>query len=234
MPGFLMHLVEGEMILKQLHGKRQLSDSDRLFLLGCILPDVTENKDWTHFRPAWQKNLITKYPDMEFVLQKYSSVALSPIDFGILAHLHLDAGYVTDFWQDYFTFQKADGTPSTDIRDNLYVKLYASPDLCIPLSEFFSETYFYREYDILNPILYRDFQPFIPVDVAYQKQDIHITECIPENPAAINRLLQTYIPTDNFINRNDTHDSPIIFPYDAIVRFLEKQADKFVSIYPIL
>ncbi len=164
-----MHLVEGEMILKQLHGKRQLSDSDRLFFRAVFCLTLPRTKDWTHFRPAWQKNQITKYPDMEFVLQKYSSTALSPIDFGILAHLHLDAGYVTDFWQDYFTFQKADGTPSTDIRDNLYVKLYASPDLCIPLSEFFPKHIFTGEYDILNPILYRDFQPFVPVDVAYPK-----------------------------------------------------------------
>lgn len=103
MPGFLMHLVEGEMILNNL--KKQINISKTFteeFMLGCILPDVTSDKERTHFRSLYQKYQITKYPDMTAVYALYGNQELSPIDLGILAHLQLDASYVADFWQHFF------------------------------------------------------------------------------------------------------------------------------------
>ena len=111
MPGFLMHLIEGEMIINKINtGVTSAADSHlsaikaapEQFLLGCILPDITDNKEKTHFRPAWQKNLITKYPELAHIRALYPDDAiLSPADYGILAHLHLDTHYVTDFWPEY-------------------------------------------------------------------------------------------------------------------------------------
>lgn len=54
MPGFLMHLIEGEMIINKINtGVTSAADSRLLaikadpeqFLLGCILPDITDNKE---------------------------------------------------------------------------------------------------------------------------------------------------------------------------------------------
>ena len=80
MPGFLMHLVEGEMILNNL--KKQINISKTFteeFMLGCILPDVTSDKERTHFRSLYQKYQITKYPDMTAVYALYGNQELSPI-----------------------------------------------------------------------------------------------------------------------------------------------------------
>lgn len=54
MPDFLMHLIEGEMIINKINtGVTSAADSHlsvikaapEQFLLGCILPDITDNKE---------------------------------------------------------------------------------------------------------------------------------------------------------------------------------------------
>ena len=203
MPGFLMHLIEGEMIINKINtGVTSAADSRLLaikadpeqFLLGCILPDITDNKERTHFRPAWQKNLITKYPDLDYIRALYPDDAiLSPADYGILAHLHLDTHYVTDFWPDYFTIENTAGNTCFDTRQPLYVHISSQPEKKIPLAEFFSDRYFYGEYDRINPRLLKDFHPYIPEQITYQPELVHITECRPEDPSQITKALQTYI-----------------------------------------
>ena len=203
MPGFLMHLIEGEMIINKINtGVTSAADSHlsaikaapEQFLLGCILPDITDNKEKTHFRPAWQKNLITKYPELAHIRALYPDDAiLSPADYGILAHLHLDTHYVTDFWPEYFTIEDPAGNTCFDTRQPLYVHISSQPEKKIPLAEFFSDRYFYGEYDRINPRLLKDFHPYIPEQSTYQPELVHITECRPEDPSQITKALQSYI-----------------------------------------
>lgn len=247
MPGFLMHLVEGEMILNNL--KKQINISKTFteeFMLGCILPDVTSDKERTHFRPLYQKYQITKYPDMTAVYALYGNQELSPIDLGILAHLQLDASYVTDFWQHFFVFEDESGAPSIDTRHPLFVRLLKGQEARIPLADFFSDKWFYGEYDRINPVLNRQFHPFVPDHVSYRAEDIHIKECIPNDAGMIKKCLSAYTGTAEAIVSedqaassgdqaagSDTRNSPNdtcmakIFPYKDIISFLQEQADSY-------
>ena len=204
MPGFLMHLVEGEMILNRLKNQINIPQTfTEEFMLGCILPDVTSDKERTHFRPLYQKYQITKYPDMAAVYALYKNQELSPIDLGILTHLQLDASYVTDFWQHYFAFEDESGAFSVDIRHPLFVRLLKGQEVRIPLADFFSDKWFYGEYDRINPVLNRRFHPFVPDHVPYRTEDIHIKECIPEDAEMIKTSLSAYIGTAEAIGSED-------------------------------
>lgn len=237
MPGFLMHLAEGEMLLKNISDKK----IRELFLLGCVLPDVTDDKDLTHLRPEKQKYLITKYPDMSMILNKYGKFFSLPltcenaIDMGILAHLHLDALYVEDFWPRYFSFEDEAGNPSCDTRRSLYVRLFSKRDENIPLWDFFSEKYFYGEYDILNPIIYNRFKPFIPINVSYDISNIHIKECVPKNKEAVDISLKKYLPASCFDTNNTSFPTQAntkskVFPPEDFISFLEEAANEFLRL----
>lgn len=85
MPGFIIHLAEARRIvdvMKTEYGEDGLYELYERFALGCILPDITDDKEKTHFRPEWQKNLITKYPDIDLVLKAYEGKQLTPEDMG--------------------------------------------------------------------------------------------------------------------------------------------------------
>ena len=113
MPGYIIHLCEGRYIADKLHISKE-SQPELLndFLLGCVLPDAVMDKALTHFRPEWQNDLITKYPDIDHILSEYPVEAMAPADLGILAHLMMDAAYVEEFWPQYFQFEADDNTPT--------------------------------------------------------------------------------------------------------------------------
>ena len=238
MPGFLMHLIEGEMIINKMNAgitsavscRSAIKAAPEQFLLGCILPDITDNKEKTHFRPTWQKNMITKYPDLTHIRSLYpDSAALSPADLGILTHLHLDTHYVTDFWPNYFNITDANENTCFDTRNPLYVHILSQPEKSIPLADFFSDQYFYGEYDRINSRLLQDFHPYIPSQDSYHPKLIHIAECRPEDPSQITRDLQTYIFKDASYTPGTPTAHAEIFPYDAVVNFLEHMADIFFT-----
>ena len=118
MPGYIIHLCEGRYIADKLHISKE-SQPELLndFLLGCVLPDAVTDKALTHFRPEWQNDLITKYPDIDHILSEYPVEAMTPADLGILAHLMMDAAYVEEFWPQYFQFEAGDNTPTCVTRD---------------------------------------------------------------------------------------------------------------------
>ena len=126
MPGFIIHLAEARRILdvmKTEYGEDGLYELYERFALGCILPDITDDKEKTHFRPEWQKNLITKYPDIDMVLRAYEGKQLTPEDMGIITHLRMDQLYVERLWPEYFTFRDANGRETKVWDDISYVDM---------------------------------------------------------------------------------------------------------------
>lgn len=170
MPGYMMHLCEGKCILDILKSSDISTDfSDDFcndFLTGCVLPDATDDKSLTHFRPSWQNDLITKYPDKNYLLRKHPLSQLSALDFGILAHLILDADYVTELWPQFFRFEDKCGAETARISDIAQVRMTGLGPLpggtLVSLDEFFSDAYFYGDYDATNPLFARDFHPVLP------------------------------------------------------------------------
>ena len=136
---------------------------------------------------------------------------------------------MTDFWPEYFTIEDTAGNTCFDTRQPLYVHISSQPEKKIPLAEFFSDRYFYGEYDRINPRLLKDFHPYIPEQITYQPELVHITECRPEDPSQITKALQTYIIQNPSPAPEASVTRAEIFPYDAVIEFLEHMADTFFT-----
>lgn len=232
MPGYMMHLVEGQMILnkfKKTNSSLRLSEND--FLIGCLLPDAVSDKELTHFRPVSQKMQITKYPDMRYVLETYQDQPLSSCDLGILAHLHIDALYVSDFWPKHFTFLDVNEKYTNITSDIDHVLIYSSGER-VPFDQFFSDTWFYGEYDRLNPYIISTINPPIP-DISTMPDDIHIHECRHIDLSSVKTILSTLSQNISLEYNLTTYPDilPKIFPKEDILEFLEETADAFIEKY---
>ncbi len=244
MPGYMMHLCEGtyieDIILNSDKGdvdtviSRALvsvfnsPDSTNEFLLGTVLPDAVSDKSLTHFRPSWQDDLITKYPDMHFLTEQYTPEHLTAADLGILAHLYMDSIYVEEFWPRYFQFEDSSGKPTCVSDDIDHVKMTAisrqSEGTIIPIRDFFSNRYFYGDYNITNPLFQTDFAPVIPDIVPVS---LTISECSAFSPEMLNRDLSLFISAEPPIRKAATN----VFPYDDLKKFIVRCADRFLYLY---
>lgn len=125
----------------------------------------------------------------------------------------------------------------------------------IPYHEFFSTKYFYGDYDILNPYIYKAVHPYIPDVYDIPPEQIHIKECKnydagfladcmkdyvlsdtrPNQPCEINNhTADCYTVNKNTVNKfSQKHaDIPLtrIFPYETIFSFLDNTANEYLKL----
>lgn len=244
MPGYMMHLCEGTYIKENIlvSGRSAVDtvisraltsvfsspDLTNEFLLGTVLPDAVADKSLTHFRPSWQDNLITKYPDMGCLTEQYAPEDLTAADLGILAHLYMDSIYVEEFWPRYFQFEDSSGTPTCVSEDIDHVKMTAasrqSEGTIIPIRDFFSDRYFYGDYNITNPLFQADFAPVIPDIVPVS---LTISQCKVFSPDMLRRDLSHFISAGPYIQGKTTN----VFPYNDLKEFIASCADRFLYLY---
>lgn len=244
MPGYMMHLCEGCCILNQilrsdskvpdtilsklLSAHAASPDFANEFLLGTVIPDAVSDKSLTHFRPKWQDDLITKYPDIPLLISSHTPESLTAADLGILAHLHMDALYVENFWPKYFIFEDAQNKPicvSDDIDHVRMRGLSMQPqDTLIPLTVFFSDRYFYGDYNITNPLFQRDFAPTIPKIVPIY---LTIDECNAFSYERLSEDLSHFIDSEPPADGGNTN----VFSYDDLRDFITICADTFLHLY---
>ncbi len=227
MPGYMLHLAEGQLILNKLKHKKSFSDAFiQKFMLGCILPDATSDKTLTHFRPEWQKNLITKYPDIHSILVRYQRLLSTPADFGILAHLHMDNLYVASYWKNHFRFEDKLCNETFIHKDIHHVRLLEHNDT-IPYTDFFSDNYFYGDYDRCNPYIYHDIKPYIPVSYEINPAEIHITECKNYDSRKLEEDIRKYV-TGNM--QTGGRLSMRTMTYDSILAFIDYSAENYIHL----
>ena len=228
MPGYIIHLCEGRYIADKLHISKE-SQPELLndFLLGCVLPDAVMDKALTHFRPEWQNDLISRCADIDHILSEYPVEAMTPADLGILAHLMMDAAYVEEFWPQYFQFEAGDNTPTCVTRDIDHVRMHElsmQPEgRCIPFRDFFSEQFFYGDYNVTNPLFIRDFSPIIP---KVSSPDMTIKKCLCFSQSRLQSDLDSFTSIDTDVGNNTTN----VFPYKALKDFVISQADRFLRL----
>lgn len=152
MPGYVMHLAEAGQILDTLRERMKVShDWEQRFLTGTLLPDtrLKDEKRFSHFWNPEQLELLALAPDLSIFLDKYQWRLKDPVILGYLAHLHLDARYVRDYWPTVIAFYGAQGEPEvrkdkiTDVEMNHLHRR-------VPVRSFFSPEYYYGEYTKLN------------------------------------------------------------------------------------
>lgn len=80
---------------------------------------------------------------------KYGQRLNEPVMLGYLAHLHLDARYVTEYWPTVMAFYGCTGEPEYRKAHIAEVEIKRLQK-CVPVSQFFSVDYYYGDYTKLN------------------------------------------------------------------------------------
>lgn len=247
MPGYIIHLSEGNLILKRLSAitsdtsnnfaflKNELSaDWMNDFKNGLILPDCVKKEDKTvsHFRDSLDTNKKFSYPNLTSFFKKYQSKLNEPLLLGYHAHIHLDYLFFHDYLPSIISFEEADQTQDT-FRSKLYsVRLGGSDDV-ISKKEFFSQEYLYGDYTKLNIRLIKRYN--LPLgDYAgktCQENEIkRYKEIIPEIQSgdinSVYRKLSGYLKESNDI---DSNNQLKVFSEEDLCKFLEDAAEQFIT-----
>ena len=152
MPGYLIHLAEAELILDKMRKLRQTDDAfEQAFLTGTLLPDtrLKGEKRFSHFWDPDKLECLALGPDLARFTDKYGQRLNEPVMLGYLAHLHLDARYVTEYWPTVMAFYGCTGEPEYRKAHIAEVEIKRLQK-CVPVSQFFSIDYYYGDYTKLN------------------------------------------------------------------------------------
>lgn len=150
MPGFIIHLIEAEMIMDSIKIEPD-ADWKQEFLLGNLLPDTRlgEDKAISHFWSSDGAENIARAPKLSLFLKKYGHRLDEPVILGYYAHLYLDERYVDEYWPKILTFEDAQGQPEERKAFIHRVELKESGKF-IPFERFFSSEYYYGDYTRSN------------------------------------------------------------------------------------
>lgn len=165
MPGYVIHLVHGEIILRQ--GTFHFSEIEKeQFRMGLLMPDVSQTdpqkKDKAHFISFDSRGKILEYPDLD--LFPYKDKLSQPFVIGYVAHLFLDRAFYSDYFIRYVHFLDADGK-ETDSEAEAERAYLVTSDSFVSVKELFSEKYLYGDYTKLNYYFINKYDLNIPDNV---------------------------------------------------------------------
>lgn len=153
MPGYVMHLAVAERVI-EICGIKDSKDINDL-KIGSIIPDALtrSNKKQSHF---WDDDIykcFVRKPNLDMFLQKYGAYNQSrlnePYIFGYYCHLHLDRRFIEEYWHNHFKFYDDNMEEACGFDEVRKVLLIGSGKL-YDRSDFFSDKYYYGDYDIMN------------------------------------------------------------------------------------
>lgn len=162
MPGYVVHLALAETVLK----RNNISDDNFAYMyrIGSIVPDTekTGHKEKSHF---WSEDILSHFvrmPSLEMFLNKYEDVINEPYVMGYYSHLLLDYKFVTEYWKKHYEFYDICGNVCdayTDVRQVCYL----DTGELISRADFFSEKFYYGDYDRMNSYLMFKYNIIPPV-----------------------------------------------------------------------
>ncbi len=166
MPGYILHLTEAKLIIKELKGEGCLFSDEWInaFSLGCLLPDTRRKKDkiTSHFWNPADLNLQAIAPTMRIFLRKYGNELHTPLMLGYLAHLDLDACFVNSFWPSMWDFLDEEQHPQI-LQEKIRLVHLKKNGRLIPVTEFFSSDHYYGDYSRMNAYLLKKYRLTVPV-----------------------------------------------------------------------
>lgn len=173
MPGHIIHLAAASCILANSPMGECAANE---FLLGSIVPDILErsNKKQSHF---WSDEGFEKFervPDLDAFCDKYGNQMSNPFVLGYYCHLYMDALFMRTSWKRHFSFFDKD-MQANDLYDEVAFigyRKHTKDDISVyPREEFFSNAYYYGDYDRVNPYIVKNYNIRIPrlpsEDIAY-------------------------------------------------------------------
>ena len=164
MPGFILHLTAGTMLLDEACDNPMfLCDEDiDMFLTGCIVPDVSKQKWMSHFRNKEQKGKIMQVPDLSLFKEMYGDRINEPLFLGYLFHLYIDYRFFNEYIPRVASFVDENGNETPYIKDASRVHI-KKLDKIITDEQYRSEEYYYGDYTRMNTYLINRYN--IPVNI---------------------------------------------------------------------
>ncbi|MDO4491634.1 MAG: hypothetical protein Q4B85_11260 [Lachnospiraceae bacterium] len=166
MPGYILHLTEATMIIKELKQEGYPCPAEwcNAFLLGNLLPDtkIKKAKITSHFWNPEDLKYQAIAPDLSLFLEKYGTKLQGPLMLGYLSHLYLDACFVNSFWDSMWEFLDGENHPEI-LQEKIRFVHLKQKNQWIPVSDFFSSEYYYGDYSRMNAYLLHKYKPSVPV-----------------------------------------------------------------------
>lgn len=176
MPGHIIHLAAASKVL-EMHPMEE--EAANAFLLGSIAPDMLErsNKKQSHF---WSDEGFVKFervPDLEAFCKKYGDMITDPFVLGYYGHLYMDALFMRTSWKTHFSFYDINRQPNDLFDEVAYVgyKKDINDEIQVyPREQFFSNAFYYGDYDRVNPYVIKTYNVKVPTlasrDFAYVEE----------------------------------------------------------------
>lgn len=220
MPGFLLHLLHGELVLENIRSlKFSLHEKNR-FKIGLLMPDSVRGrgKSVTHFYTAGQSDKIVEVPDLYVFMGKYKEKISDPYVLGYATHLYLDKMFFSEFFLDNVSFLD-ENNQYTFERDSVKNVILSKNNRLLPVKTFFSEEFLYGDYTKLNQFLLQKYRLEAPFIDAADEDYSFISEVDINNLPQLLELLQHYLemsPVENYDLR--------VFSADALENALKRYA----------
>lgn len=224
MPGYVIHLVEAELIIRMLEnkGRRYSEKWKERFRWGSLIPDADKGvKANTHFWSIDTKINLKKIPNISNFKKKYSKELVNreknPILFGYYAHLYLDKEFSLEYLKNNVEFYDLAGKQIDDLSRAATVKiknkegqLINADDFCEALHDDYTKMnkYFENKYEIKMP-------------------DQKIRSCVEElQGLSLQRVVDKYTQYEKeFVEEQEL----TILDKDKLEDFLIMTAEKIVS-----
>lgn len=222
MPGFILHLTAGVMALNTLqdHNFHMNAKERNDFLIGCLLPDATKNKDASHFRnPKYHGNIV-EYPDLELFDQKYHALEKDISCLGYEFHLYIDRVFFKDYLPGIVEFQDESGK-ETEKWSNVVWAVLKRNQRKLKVKQFFSEDYYYGDYTKMNCWLIDQYQ--IPLTLDTDVKNPGIEEVDYSRAKDILEELKGYLN----VPKNAVKDLKV-FDLEQLLGFLKKRTQDWV------
>lgn len=229
MPGFLLHLTEGQLIIDNTFQNYD-REWKKQFMLGTVLPDFCsrEEKMKSHF---WKPEAVKHFyrvPDTDAFQGQYQADIRRehPVILGVYAHLMLDKSFYSEYWRSILQPVDSEGRYYDVWDDELRIRMNRT-NVQYKKDRFFSDEILYGDYTKLNSYFRMKYTPYIP-DAADSGL---FTDCcsfyreIPEfDLKEMLGLLHHYIYDDR---NSDKEDELLVFDRDILEAQLMKEALRF-------
>lgn len=237
MPGYIIHLIEADMVLKRLiqsadyANEKKFMDKywERIFLYGNLLPDTLskEEKGISHFWKEKDAGKVVLVPDLQAFSEKYQVQLMNPAEnpllFGYFVHLHLDYCFFRDYFRSCVSFLDSEGieTEWLEAVDRVLVK---KRNQLVSLQTFFSEEYLYGDYTSLNHVLIEKYKLKLPeYDEVLFQDGFGVIEAKNGNLKGLYDEIEMFVANGS-CSREDLR----VFHIESLELFLEETAEKLI------
>lgn len=230
MPGYILHLTEGEIILGELkENGADFSENPywmNAFRCGCLLPDAApkEEKGKSHFWNLQKTEEKIVLPDLLCFLEEHGAklrdIKNHPKLCGYYAHLLLDRWFIDFYLKSCTQLLNHQGDVVSHYSETEIVRLKQTGKE-ISLRQLFSKDYLYEDYSRLNIYFLNKYKIAVPTD------DLSDDE-MPCNEWKLSSLLKNL---DVFLKESSTYTGEAleVLELHSLEAFLEKAAKETIQ-----